>query len=670
MAAEDDYFGDDDDFLDNLEELQELENAAVLASLTQKQRDQQQKPAAPQPPKNPYQISSKAGAYAGANRPQNQPIPNVGLSRASSNSTYQPSRTKGATPAPQIQTSTLSEEDQAIRAQFLARNQERQRLRQQQQEEFLANQRKQENAAAQQQAYITEQRQSQLSQAAGYSHRQRQLQPRGTYRQPTPSYITQPTLPSSPLHRSRLQNGTGTARVAGQGGTVNKSGNAGNTYTTANGTAARHYHTAKSNVPQQNVPIARPEEYERYDESEELWDTAAPTEMVLQEGGGTNTLRTSAFGTSAWISSNDIIEGGTVSNHATKDDMVDYDAEAEKHLLDNEVIMDVDEVPKGLAAEQLEELERLRKAMQAVLVEKDTLQKELKASKLEVQTRAGENSILRAKMEKAKIEHERHLESTRTHAHAQVLKANEDLSRIRSELVNMQSKYDFDHNDKVQMERELKQYQEKSKQTNKTSREVNPITPRKTRVSAFRDGFDDEEVGMGMRSSPPVGMPGSRGRGTPKSAKRKRKPNESPMKASQTLMLPIVHSNNNSQRSMMMDAGQEFEEDDYDALIDRLTLDDLGLEYDNRQEFMESILSYKPDEEEYTILEVMELYHYPSKAQESMGTLFMEMITPLEASAEYGEFPAGVCNVLIDLWNRCYTEKFVRGPSPIPYIGF
>ncbi|KAF3904831.1 hypothetical protein ABW20_dc0105232 [Dactylellina cionopaga] len=673
MAAEDDYFGDDDDFLDNLDELQEIENAAVLASLTQKQ--QQQPPpqsAAPQPPKNPYQISSKAAAYNSSGRIQNQSQSHAGPSRAHANPTFQPPRPVAPLVQPKTSTSVLSEEEQAVRAAFVARNRERQRLRQQQQETYLAQQKPQEQTA-QQEVYLAEQRQAQLSQSTNYSHRQRQLQPRASYRQPTPSYITQPTLPSSPADRLRLPNG---GASHGQGSTVKKPAHGtGNANTTSNGTTtttADRYQTAKSNAQAQNVSIARPEEYATYDESEELWDTAAPTEMVLQEADRTaiidpSILGTSAFGTSAWISSNDqSLLLKTASHNVTNDDMVDYDAEVEKDKANETTVMDVDEAPKGPTAAQLEELEALRRAAQQLAAEKEELQKKLKQVTVDVQTKTGENLILRKKMEKSEAEYKSEVEALRSFAQQKHEKSEKDMASLRTEIAKMQANLDFDHNDQDEMRRELKQYQEKDRQTVRAPKDAGLMTPRKSKLSAFRDGFDDDEAGMSMRSSPPVGAPGSRGRGTPsKSAKRKRKPNESPMKNSQTLMLPILQSGNNSQRSFMMENGQESEEDEYAAMIDNMTLEDLGLSNDDRQQFLENILSYKPEGSELTILEVLEQYHFLSDEETSLSALFMENIPQAEVDAEYGEFPAKVCCILIALWDRCYVEKFFEPLSLI-----
>ncbi|KAK6343541.1 hypothetical protein TWF730_011131 [Orbilia blumenaviensis] len=676
MAAEEDYFGSDDDF--NLDQLQEIENAALLASLTQKQKkpeqpqpqpqpqnqhqkQQQNKPPQPirqqqpQPQRNPYQISSKAASASFSSNRYNATQSHAGPSRPYTNPAFQPPR-----PAPPPAPKNLSEEEKEVRAAYLARNQERQRLRQQQQDAYLAQQRQTEQqqqkqpaatavptqpapTVVQQQAYIAEQRQTQLSQT--YTHRQRQLQPRNSYRQPTPSYITQPTLPSTPGHQSRLQNA-----VKRPSGPV--------------------YPTARPNPPQPPAAptsIARPEEYANYDQAKELWDAGAATEVVVQDArGGTaaleaSALGTSAFGTSAWISSNDLTLGktATTSHRVTNNDMVDYDAVAEAEVIraGESVAMDVDE-GKGISAHDLEELEKLRKAAQQLMLEKDELQKKLKQATVDVQTKTGENLLLRKKMEKAETEHRSEVDAIRSYAQQKSEKADEEMAKLKADVVKMQADLEFDRNDQKEMHRELKRYQEKDKQPPKNVRDTGLQTPRKNRITELCDGFDADEAGM-LRSSPPIGIPGSRGRRTPsKSAKRKRKANESPMKHSQTLMLPILQSGGNSQRSLMMDAGPEPEEEDFDAMIDKMTLEDLGLGNDDRQQFLESILSFKPEEGEPTILEVLENYHFPSDAGTSLAALFMENVPQADVDATYGEFPAKICCILIALWNRCYTEKF------------
>ncbi|KAK6336999.1 hypothetical protein TWF718_009785 [Orbilia javanica] len=695
MAAEEDYFGSDDDF--NLDQLQEIENAALLASLTQKQQkaeqpqpqpqprlqhhhqpqqpqlqrqpppvqqqhrqQQQQQQQQQQPPRNPYQISSRAASY-NSNR-QNATQSHSGPNRPYTNPAFQPPR-----PAPPPAPKNLSAEEQEVRAAYLARNRERQRLQQERHDAFLAQQRQVEQqqqqqqqqqasqTAVQQQAYITEQRQTQLSQT--YTHRQRQLQPRNSYRQPTPAFITQPTLPSTPGDRSRLQS------------TIKRPSPY--VYQTTNGTAR-----PKPQPPAAPANVARPEGYANDEQARELWGTGAATEVVVQEAPrGTaaleaSALGTSAFGTSAWISSNDQTLGKTATSHrVTNHDMVDYDAiaRAEASRAGETPAIDVDG-GKGMTAHDLEELERLRKAAQQLLLEKDELQKKLKQANVDVQTKAGENLLLRKKMEKAETEHRSEVDAIRSYAQQKSDKAEEEMSKLRADVVKMQADLEFDRNDQREMHRELKQYQEKDKLPSKLPKDTGILTPRKNRITELCDGFDADEAGM-VRSSPPVGMPGSRGRRTPsKSAKRKRKPNESPMKHSQTLMLPILQSGNNSQRSVMMEIGAESEDEDFDAMIDKMTLEDLGLGNDDRQQFLESILSYKPEDGELTILEVLESYYFPSDAGTSLSALFMENVPQADVDAAYGEFPARICCILIALWDRCYTEKFFEPLSLL--LGF
>lgn len=331
--------------------------------------------------------------------------------------------------------------------------------------------------------------------------------------------------------------------------------------------------------------------------------------MVVQEAaGGTaaleaSALGTSAFGTSAWISSNEPTLGKTATSHrVTNHDMVDYDAVAEAEVIraDESAVMDVDP-GKGLTAHDLEELETLRKAAQQLLLEKDDLQKKLKQATVDVQTKTGENLLLRKKMEKAETEHRSEVDAIRSYAQQKSDKAEEEMSKLRADVVKMQADLEFDRNDQQAMHRELKQYQEKDRQPSKPLKDTSLQTPRKTRIIELCDGFDADEAGM-VRSSPPVGIPGSRGRKTPsKSAKRKRKPNDSPMKHSQTLMLPILQSGNNSQRSVMMETGPEPDEEDFDAMIDKMTLEDLGLGNDDRQQVCTIHLNVSVDANSRTV---------------------------------------------------------------------
>lgn len=74
---------------------------------------------------------------------------------------------------------------------------------------------------------------------------------------------------------------------------------------------------------------------------------------------------------------------------------------------------------------------------------------------------------------------------------------------------------------------------------------------------------------------------------------------------------------------------------------------------------MEALLKYRLEEDEYTLLEILALYCFPADDDISISDIFMDNMSPLITSAAYGEFPAGVCVILISIWDRCFNERFV-----------
>lgn len=225
--------------------------------------------------------------------------------------------------------------------------------------------------------------------------------------------------------------------------------------------------------------------------------------------------------------------------------------------------------------------------------ENAALQEKTKDLEGTILTRNGENSILRNQMLKAQTEFERKMASStaiqveeRNKLANELAKKREEIEQMKSEKMFMDREYKDVVNDNSRLSRNLKA----KENTARPSRMDVMATPKKK--TKFGDGFDDYEVGM-IRSSPPVPIPGSgRGKTTPSktNGKRKRRQGESPMKPSQqTFHLPLSQPYLPSPHASRHNSFEEDDEDAYDTMIDNLTLEELDLVYDNRQEVRNSI---------------------------------------------------------------------------------
>lgn len=223
----------------------------------------------------------------------------------------------------------------------------------------------------------------------------------------------------------------------------------------------------------------------------------------------------------------------------------------------------------------------------------ETLQNQYKQLEGENQAKRGENSILRSKMDKDKIEHERYIASMQALQVQEKQKLADQLHQKRDEIEQMKAESAF-------LTRELKDVVLEHSKLNKTlkakegsannapwpaARPDVLVTPKKTKK--FADGFDSNDLGA-YRGGSPIPVPGSRTKATPSrtSAKRKRSGPESGLKPSQQTAHLMLSQNYppSSQASRQESFEEEDEEAAFDAMIDNLTLEDMDLEYDDRQQ--------------------------------------------------------------------------------------
>jgi myosin heavy subunit len=190
-----------------------------------------------------------------------------------------------------------------------------------------------------------------------------------------------------------------------------------------------------------------------------------------------------------------------------------------------------------------------------------------------VQARAGEVAIVRSKLEQAAREHERKIASMHQ-AYA------EEIQKKVSKIEDLEAECERHSTEKAFLQKETDELARKERARREANTQVQvprsqdvvmggtveveasrgrQVTPkRKSKVFAFRDGFDDDDINMGFHSSAPKSRTPTRA-----SLKRKRSVNGSPLP--QLALTPSRTSSMTIDRTLTIDdkmLEKLFEQDD------------------------------------------------------------------------------------------------------------
>lgn len=167
-------------------------------------------------------------------------------------------------------------------------------------------------------------------------------------------------------------------------------------------------------------------------------------------------------------------------------------------------------------------------------------------------------------------------------------------------------------------------------------------TPKKDRTSAFRDGFDDNEIQV-LSPSKFAGRKSNQSSPRKAGAKRKRKGPESP-----AVPLEVAQDEPVAQQEA----------------TNAVVLDDAQLEKlrkpDDRLDFLETVLDHKIDRDHLKTLEEFTKFAFPSAPDESFTSLFLGKLPTLSTKQATSDFPIELCELIISLWSRCLTEKYYK----------
>jgi hypothetical protein len=175
------------------------------------------------------------------------------------------------------------------------------------------------------------------------------------------------------------------------------------------------------------------------------------------------------------------------------------------------------------------------------------------------------------------------------------------------------------------------------------------MTPKKTRILPFRDGFDDDEMAV---VSPTKSSGGRSKPGTPTvGGKRKRKASlDSPIQMASLQLSPAKAPEADEARSA--------------AETEQITHSKVrrspGEEEERNLRYMQRILNHRTLPNRERDLEIMATLAFPSEPGRKVSSMVLEKT----AAFRSGNYAVGFSNVIISLWWRALKEKFYK-PIPI-----
>ncbi|KAL2070589.1 hypothetical protein VTL71DRAFT_13615 [Oculimacula yallundae] len=277
------------------------------------------------------------------------------------------------------------------------------------------------------------------------------------------------------------------------------------------------------------------------------------------------------------------------------------------------------------------EVERLRSIIEELTKERNSL-------KNDVNSKAGEISIVRTKHETTIKEYEREMAAQRKLGEDKLAKQQKALEAARIAEKNAATERDFMKRDLAE-ETELVRKLNKVRDTGKKGLDL-VTTPKKKKALDHRDGFNDDEIEILSPSKVSPSKFQKRTAGSPsKPGKRKRKAVESPASA-----LQVIHTEESSesiQQAPMLD----------EALVAKLGIQD------DRFDFLGMMLDHRGDGNGLRTFEELGKHSYPSAPNESFQAIILGKIPSLGFKKSSKDLEVDFCALLITIWTNCVTEN-------------
>ncbi|KAK8029012.1 hypothetical protein PG991_006068 [Apiospora marii] len=276
--------------------------------------------------------------------------------------------------------------------------------------------------------------------------------------------------------------------------------------------------------------------------------------------------------------------------------------------------------------------------------QEQALQAQIRDLQLKLQSKDGEIGIVRTRLERSRQDHDRELQTLKKQTAEQIAKQERAVEAAKAAEKNATTELEF-------TKRDLREEVVRAKQKDK-----NGGTPKKNNAAkswGIADGFDDVEMAgspsKGTRGKNPgavasvVAEPPARLTRTPTKPKRKRPPPaDSPVMALET-----------TEDVVMVDHGD-------DALAGSVAnISEPAPTPTNSHSFdlLKVVLNHCSAYARPLTLDVLAGYSLPSNPSESLASIILQRITAMGDPNDPLRLPIELCQLLIDLWSRCFHEN-------------
>ncbi|KAL2820833.1 hypothetical protein BDW59DRAFT_150613 [Aspergillus cavernicola] len=271
------------------------------------------------------------------------------------------------------------------------------------------------------------------------------------------------------------------------------------------------------------------------------------------------------------------------------------------------------------------------------------LESELASTRSMAETKAGEIAIIRSNQAKLAEDYERQLAALRRAMAEEMTKYKEEVEATRAEGKMLATENAFLKQDLAEEVLRTNQMKVKAQLEEKAQ----PVTPKKSKVLPFRDGFDDNEI---LAESP--SKSGRSKRMTPAVTSKKRR------RTSEGSPTPL-HLSSDGEPMGIEAAGDLLDEAMIDVAIDRPIAEESAQKVETQDmQVVKRILSHRTFHHK-TDLEVMAGLAFPSQPERTLSSILLEETTKLDL----GNYAVEHMQAILLLWSQALKEKFFQ---PIP----
>lgn len=281
----------------------------------------------------------------------------------------------------------------------------------------------------------------------------------------------------------------------------------------------------------------------------------------------------------------------------------------------------------------MEQLERENERYKQIM-------EELATAKSMAETKTGEISIIRSNQLKLTENYERQLAALRKTIAEEATRHKEEVEAARAEGKMLATENAFLKQDLAEESLRINNLKAKGRANEK----VPPVTPKKTKVLPFRDGFDDEEI---LAVSPSKSTRSKRLTPTVPGKRKRRESQDSP--------IPLQLSPRVEPMAVDPDPGNVSD----DAMGDTLQVPPAAQDKEQDSQSMKRILNHRTDPHEEPDIEVMSGLKFPSEPHRTLATILLQEMGTLRIGNDVVEYARAV----MSMWSRALKEKFYQ---PVP----